>query len=327
MKTNMYTTLMAAVGAVLTVAATPPNVLAAAPSHHAQSPGYYRLKVGDLEITSLYDGGDVFDPHWLIGPKTELNNVATSLLLDNHRLDGADEAFLVNTGKQLILVDAGAGSWWGGPTFGHVIENLKSAGYTADQVDMVLVTHMHADHIGGLTSQDGQRLFPNATVVVAKKESEFWLSRDGAEKAPQELQPWFKMAQAIAAPYVKAGKWHTFSSSDTIAGGTITALSLPGHTPGHVGYQFSSQGENILFWGDLIHAQRVQLAQPEITVVFDMDPDAVVATRLRLLALLSSADIVIAGPHMAFPGLGRVHKDENGYSWAPVVFVGQWKDR
>jgi glyoxylase-like metal-dependent hydrolase (beta-lactamase superfamily II) len=104
-------------------------------------------------------------------------------------------------------------------------------------------------------------------------------------------------------------------------------VPLPGHTPGHMGYEFSSEGQKILFWGDTFHAPRVQLKHPEVTAVFDIDPSAAAASRNRLLSRLASEDIVVAGPHGASPSFGRLHKDRNGYSWAPVVFADQWVER
>jgi glyoxylase-like metal-dependent hydrolase (beta-lactamase superfamily II) len=233
---------------------------------------------------------------------------------------------LVNTGKQVILVDAGAGTWWGAPAFGRLGNSLRSAGYTPEQVDLVLITHLHADHVGGLTTQDGQRVFPNADVFVAKAESDFWLSPENAAKAPKDAQPFFQSAQAIAAPYIKAGKWHTFSGSEAIVDG-MKIVPLPGHTPGHMGYEFASKGQKILFWGDIFHAPRVQLKHPEVTAVFDIDQAAAAATRARLLRALAGEDIVIASPHGAFPSFSRLHKDGDGYSWAPVVFTDQWVQR
>jgi glyoxylase-like metal-dependent hydrolase (beta-lactamase superfamily II) len=303
---------------------TAPNAaLGAAPSHHGQAPGFYRLQVGDLEVMALYDGTGVFDPRWLNGTKATMDGVVKALHEDPHMLDVADTGFLVSTGKQLILVDVGAGTWWGGAAFGRLVGSLRSAGYTPEEINVVLVTHLHPDHVGGLTTQDGKRVFPNADVYVAKTESDFWLSPEIAAKAPKDAQPFFQSAQAIAAPYIKAGKWHTFSGTETIVD-SMQLVPLPGHTPGHTGYEFSSKGQKILFWGDIIHALRVQLQHPEVTAIFDIDPTAAAAARNQLLPKLAREDVLIAGPHMNFPALGRLHQDGSGYSWAPVVFTDQW---
>jgi glyoxylase-like metal-dependent hydrolase (beta-lactamase superfamily II) len=317
----------AALLAALAGSVVGPNpALAAAPQHHDQVPGFYRMKVGDLEVTALLDGSATFDPHWLNGRKVTMDRVEKALHEDPHLLDVGDTGFLVNTGKQLILVDAGAGTWYGGGALGRLAASLRSAGYLPEQVDRVLVTHLHSDHVGGLTTQDGKRVFPNAEVFVSKLESDFWLSPEIAAKAPKDAQPFFQAAQAIAAPYIKAGKWHTFSGSEAIMDG-VKPDSLHGHTPGHTGYEFSSQGQTILFWGDIIHAQIVQLRHPEITAVFDIDPAAAAAMRNQLLPTLAHESVMIAGPHMPFPGIGRLRREANGYVWAPVIFTDQWVER
>ncbi len=300
--------------------------LPAGPQHHDQVPGFYRLIVGDLEVTALFDGTGVFDPHWLNGPKATMDGVVKAMHEYPHLLDVADTGFLVNTGKQLILVDVGAGTWWGGGVFGRLAGSLRSAGYTPEEVDIVLVTHLHSDHVGGLTTQDGKRVFPNADVYVANAESEFWLSPDIAAKAPKDEQPFFQSAQAIAGPYIKAGKWHTFSGSEPIVD-CMELVPLPGHTPGHTGFEFSSRGQRILLWGDIVHALRVQLQHPEVTALFDIDQTAAAATRHQLLAKLAREDVLIAGPHMNFPALGRLREEGSGYGWAPVVFTDQWDKR
>jgi glyoxylase-like metal-dependent hydrolase (beta-lactamase superfamily II) len=325
LKRNSIRLAAALLAALASLVAVPNAALAAAPQSHDQAPGFYRLKVGDLEVTALFDGPAVFDPHWLNGEKT-IDGVLKALHDDPHMLDAADTGYLVNTGKQLILVDAGSGTWFGGGRLGHLGDNLRSAGYTPEEVVIVLVTHLHSDHVGGLTTQDGERVFPNAEVYVAKAESDFWLSPEIAAKAPKDAQPFFQSAQAIAAPYIKADKWHTFSGSEPIVDG-MQLVPLPGHTPGHTGYEFSSMGQKIVFWGDTIHAQRVQLQHPEVTVVFDIDPTAAAATRNQLLPKLAREDVVIAGPHMLFPGLGRLHKEGSGYSWAPGAFTDQWDEK
>ena len=310
LKRNSMRFAAALLAALASFVAGPNAALAAAPQHHDQAPGFYRLKVGDLEVTALYDGTGVFDPHWLNGTKATMDGVVKGLHEDPHMLDVVDTGFLVNTGKQLILVDAGAGAWWGGGVLGRLAGSLRSAGYTPEEVDLVLVTHLHSDHVGGLTTQDGKRVFPNADVYVAKAESDFWLSPDIAAKAPKDAQPFFQSAQAIAAPYIKAGKWHTFSGSEKIVDG-MELVPLPGHTLGMTGYEFSSRGQKVLFLGDIVHALRVQIKHPEVTTVFDIDPTAAAATRNQLLPRL-------AGETAA---LRHLEAWERGNSWWLAIGV------
>jgi glyoxylase-like metal-dependent hydrolase (beta-lactamase superfamily II) len=256
-----------------------------------------------------------------------MDGVVEGLQEDPHMLDVVDSGFLVDTGKQLILVDAGAGTWWGAAALGRLAGSLRSAGYAPEEINIVLLTHLHSDHVGGLTTQDGKRVFPIADVYVAKAESDFWLSPEIAAKAPKDVQPFFKSAQAIAAPYIKAGKWHTFSGSESIVDG-MQLVPSAGHTPGHTGYEFSSKGQKILFWGDIVHAQRVQLQHPEVTAVFDIDQTAAAATRNQLLARLAKENVLIATPHASsFPALGHLRKDGSGYSWVSVVFTDRWDEK
>jgi glyoxylase-like metal-dependent hydrolase (beta-lactamase superfamily II) len=299
---------------------------AGAPQHHDQVPGFYRLQVGDLEVTSLYDGAATFQLGWLNDENGARQRVQSALRENPHVLDVGDTAFLVNTGEHLVLVDTGAGKWFGGGKLGHLLDSMRSAGYAPEQVDRVLITHMHSDHIGGLTTQDGSRVFPYADVFVAKAESDYWLSQANAARAPKEAQQFFQAAKAISAPYIKAGKWHTFSGTETVMEG-VKLVSLQGHTPGHTAYEFSSQGQAILFWGDTVHAQSVQLSDPDITVVFDVDAPTAAETRNQLLQSLARDGTLIAGPHMIFPGLGRLRNLGTGYVWMPVAYTDQWVER
>jgi beta-lactamase superfamily II metal-dependent hydrolase len=159
LKRNSMRFAAALLAALASFVAGPNAAMAASPQHHDQAPGFYRLRVGDLEVTALYDGTGVFDPHWLNGTKATMDGVVQALHEDPHMLDVVDTGFLVNTGKQLILVDAGAGTWWGGGALGRLERSLRSAGYTPEEIDIVLVTHLHSDHVGGLTTQDGKRVF------------------------------------------------------------------------------------------------------------------------------------------------------------------------
>src|SRR5580692_2730017 len=188
LKRNSMRFAAALLAALASFVAVPNVALAAAPQHHDQVPGFYRLKVGDLEVTALFDGAGIFDPHWLNGTKATIDGVVKALHEDPHMLDAVDTGYLVNTGKQLILVDAGSGTWYGGGRLGHLAGNLRSAGYTPEEVDIVLVTHLHSDHTGGLTTPDGKIVFPNADIYVAKADSDFWLSPELAAKAPKDAQ-------------------------------------------------------------------------------------------------------------------------------------------
>jgi glyoxylase-like metal-dependent hydrolase (beta-lactamase superfamily II) len=125
-------------------------------------PGFYRLKVGDLEVTALFDGAAVFDAHWLNGKKVTMDGVVKALHEGPHLLDVVDSGFLVNTGKQLILVDAGAGTWWGGEALGRLAGKPPQRRLHDGRSRLRLVTHLHSDHVGGLTTRDGRRVFPNA---------------------------------------------------------------------------------------------------------------------------------------------------------------------
>jgi glyoxylase-like metal-dependent hydrolase (beta-lactamase superfamily II) len=305
------------------------NSLGQASYRHDQASGFYRVRMGDFEITALYDGAGVFDAHWLHGgdQATVQSNIEESQRIP-HILDATISAFLVNTGKHLILVDAGTGGWYGGPSFGRLVTNLRRAGYTPGQIDLVLLTHLHADHAGGLTTASGNRVFQKATIYVAKADSDFWLSPEVAAKAkaPKEVQEFFHAAQAIAAPYQKTGQWHPFEGSIEIAEG-VTSRPLPGHTPGHTGYQFTSQGRELLIWGDVMHVQGVQLTHPEITVVFDLDGQAASTTRRQLMPSLSARDILVAGSHMSFPAIGRLRQVGESYVWQPVVYTDEWISR
>src|SRR6267142_855941 len=139
LKRNSMGFAAALLAALASVVVGLPPALASAPQHHDQVPGFFRLKVGDLEVTTLFDGPGVFDPHWLNGKKATMDGVAKALHQDPHLLDVADSGFLVNTGKQLILIYAGAGTWWGGEGLGRLAGSLRSAGYTPEEVDLILV--------------------------------------------------------------------------------------------------------------------------------------------------------------------------------------------
>ncbi|QAA93401.1 MBL fold metallo-hydrolase [Pollutimonas thiosulfatoxidans] len=291
------------------------------PQPGTQVPGYYRMVLGEFEATALYDGFVDLDPGLLKGAtEKDIQTLIARMFVPTHAggVQTAVNGFLVNTGDNLILVDAGAAACFG-PTLGNIPANLQASGYETAQVDTVLLTHLHGDHACGITNADGTAVFPNATVYVAKEEAAFWLNADIAAKAPEALQPFFKAAQQAVAPYVAAGKLKKFNPGDPLLPG-VDSHPLPGHTPGHGGYLFSTPKGKLLVWGDVIHSHSVQFARPEVAIEFDVDPQQAIATRRDVLALVSKEALWIAGAHLPFPGLGHVRHDDTGYAWVPVEF-------
>jgi glyoxylase-like metal-dependent hydrolase (beta-lactamase superfamily II) len=292
---------------------------AAAPLRESQAPGFYRTKVGAFEVTALLDATSTFDPHWLRTDSATVQPLAARHLQRPEEMTGTVSAFLINTGSKLILVDTGAGGFWGGPAFGHLGGNLRASGYRAEQIDLVLLTHLHADHVAGLRSPDGKRKFRNATVSMLKADSDFWLSKEIASKAPPEAKEFFDLAQASAKPYLAAGKWKPIESGHEVVPG-IRSRPIAGHTPGHTGYEVTSNGQSLLIVGDAVHVAQVQLERPDIGVVFDVDGPTADKSRAALFEEAARTGQLIGGQHLPFPSLGRLRKEGVGYVWVPLPF-------
>ena len=232
---------------------------AAAPFQKTQVQGFYRTKVGAFEVTALLDGTSTFDAHMLKAQPADLLPLAAKQFQAADKIAGTVSAFLINTGKHLILVDAGTGGFWGGRALGHLTESLRASGYRPEQVDLVLLTHLHADHVGGLRNADGKRKFPNATVTMLQQDSDFWLSKEIASKAPPEAKDFFDLAQASAKPYQAAGKWKAIAPGEEIVPG-VRSRPIVGHTPGHTGYEVTSNGQSLLIVGDAVTSRRFSLS-------------------------------------------------------------------
>lgn len=286
-----------------------------------QVPGFYRLPLGDMEVTALYDGHVALDAKLLKGATAkDIQSLLARMFVDSSKgVQTAVNAYLVNTGKNLVLVDTGASRCFG-PTLGIIGDNIRAAGYEMAQVDTVLITHLHGDHACGLLDAAGKAAFPNATVYVAKDEAAFWLDKDVAAKAPEDAQAFFKMARDAVAPYESAGRLKQFNGGETLLPGIESAPS-PGHTPGHAGYLFSSNGQQLLVWGDVVHSHAVQFARPEVAIEFDVDSKRAIASRKKVFAEAARKKLWIAGAHLPFPGIGHVRQERKGYAWVPVEYA------
>ena len=315
----------------LAVSTTTP-ALAAAPIVGTQAPGFYRMMVGKFEVTVLSDGTHPFPVHkvltQVVGDKgaVPLDQVApgeADALLAESKLavpvEGSINAFLVNTGSKLILIDSGAGSLYG-DCCGHLIDNLKSAGYTPEQVDEIYLTHLHADHVGGI-APDGKMAFKNAIVRVSQVDADYWLSDKNEQSAPKLLNSMFEGDKASLKPYIAAGKFKPFKYGEELSPG-ITPIASPGHTPGHSFFMVESDGEKMLMWGDVVHVAAVQFPNPSITLAYDSDAQMAESEREAIFSDAARKGYWIGAAHISFPGVGHVSANGGHYYWLPANYDG-----
>lgn len=307
-----------ALGGLAVAPLIPSAVHAAAPQVRTQAPGYYRMMLGDFEVTVLSDG-TVPQTIREVATRTTPERVTAQLARDflKDPVETSINAFLINTGTSLVLVDTGSGSFFGPDSGGRLLQNLRAAGYQPEQVDVVLLTHIHSDHSGGLVT-GASRAFPNAILRVHAREADFWLSPENMAKG-QVPRKFFEEARAMVAPYQDAGKLKPFGDKDVPVPG-IRAMPTPGHTPGHCAYVVESRGQRLLLWGDLMHFGPVQLREPAVTVAYDLDPSAAAAQRARVFAEASAHGDLVGLDHQPFPGLGRLGADGKGYRWIPANY-------
>ncbi len=291
---------------------------AAAPMVKTPAPGYFRMMLGDFEITAINDGTvDLPVDKLLQGEKPAAIEAALAKSFLKVPLETSVNTFLINTGSKLVLVDTGAAGLFG-PTLGKFVANLKAAGYQPEQIDEIYVTHMHSDHVGGLAA-GGQRVFPNATVRAQKQESDYWLSQANMDKNPKQADG-FKGAMASLNPYVTAGKYQAFEGDVELTPG-ISSHSGMGHTPGHATYVVQSKGQKLVLIGDLIHVAAVQLHHPEVTIAFDSDQKAAAAARRQAFDAAARGGYLVGAAHLQFPGIGHLAKVGKGYDFIPVNYT------
>lgn len=308
--------LLALAGLALAGGATQAN----APLAKGQAPGWYRMKVGDFEVTALLDGTlEMPIDQSLTNTKPEKVKKALAAAFLKSPIECSFNAYLVNTGTKLVLIDAGAAGLMG-PTLGKLIANLRASGYKPEQVDEIYITHMHGDHIGGILAGD-KAAFPNAVVRTAKAESDYWLSPTAMEKAPEAAKGFLKAAVAALKPYIAAGKHKPFEGADVELVPGVRAIATPGHTPGHTVYAIESNGEKMVFWGDLMHVAAVQFPDPAVTVQFDSDAKAAAPQRKKQFADAAAKGYWAAAAHISFPGIGHLRAEGAGYVWIPANYT------
>ncbi len=286
----------------------------------AQAPGYYRLKVGALEVTILNDATGALPAKMYSGDLAGAEKMLEAAFAP--KKEEAPTSFnqwLINDGKKLLLVDTG----WSngiGAAGGHLPKNLAAAGVDPADIDDVVITHVHIDHVQGLLTPDKKVAFPNATVHVDAKEYAWWT--EGDIKPPDGKPFWkdfFEIGRTALKPYADAGKVQTFKDGAELLPG-VTAVTAPGHTVGHTMIRVSSNNDQLLLWTDIVHSATLQFPEPERSIVFDLDPAQAIATRKKVMDMVSNDKLLIAGTHIPFPGVGHVAKAASGYAFVPLLW-------
>jgi glyoxylase-like metal-dependent hydrolase (beta-lactamase superfamily II) len=291
---------------------------AVAPQALTQAPGFYRYKVGDIEMTVVNDGvsrmpiGDDFVRNV---PKAEVNAALEALFMEKDIYAGPYNPLVINTGKQLALVDTGtgeAGFKSSGGINGRLLLSLAAAGIDPGAIDVVILSHFHGDHINGVIKADNRLAFPNAEILVPEGEQKFWMD-DGemSRAATPRIDATFKNARRVMTAEVLKRVRPYQMGKDVIPG--VLAVSTPGHTPGHCSHVVSSGSKAVYVQADVTHAPFLFARHPGWHFMLDVDPVAAEATRRRVYDMLVADRMLVEGFHYPFPAVGHVEKSGDGY--------------
>lgn len=279
-------------------------------------PSVYRVKLGAFEVTTILDGSVQMDgPAGTFGtnqPEGDVKKFAADNFLPETRMENSFTPVIVNTGQEVILFDTGNGAARR-PDAGKLAATLDIAGLKADQISIVVITHCHGDHIGGLM-ESGNPSFPKARYVIGQAEYDFWSSKDRLS-GPTEAGA--KLVQSNVVPLAEK---MTFlqPGQDVVTG--ITSIDASGHTPGMLAFNIESQGKRIVLIADTTNHFVMSLQKPEWHVRFDMDKEKGIATRKRILDMLATEKAAFTGYHMPFPAIGYVERVGDAFRWVAHTY-------
>lgn len=265
-------------------------------------------RIGDIDVTVLTDGATTFDA--ALFPEADPAHIAALLQAAGESAIRTNfNASILRTGGQVVLVDTGPRDLFG-PDCGNLPAALVEARVDPAEVQTLFLTHLHPDHAAGAINGAGQAIFANAELMLMEAEQAFWLDDARFAGADDMVKAWQQLAKGVLAAY--GDRLRLIKGEGQIAPG-VTAVPLPGHTPGHAGYRVASGGAQMMHVGDIVHAQMLQLADPEISVVFDIDGPAARVARKRLLDEVATDGILCTGGHFLRPALARILRDGAGY--------------
>ncbi len=292
--------------AALPFAAAATPVLAAGAETKANSTIAKSFQLGDFTVTTLLDGSLPRDGAKEIfgggASDEEFAKVSAENFIPADKAQFFFTPTLVDTGSERVLFDTGLGQ-------GGIQTALADAGVTPDQIDVVVLTHMHPDHIGGMTTEDAAT-FTNARYVTAAPEYDFWAAQDAGNR----------VGDLVAAKVTPMAEKITFieDGGDVVSG--VTAMAAFGHTPGHMVYHLESNGQRLILTADLANHYVWSFAHPEWEVRFDMDKAAATQARRDVLGLLAADMVPMIGYHMPFPAAGYVETRGDGFRFVPVSY-------
>jgi glyoxylase-like metal-dependent hydrolase (beta-lactamase superfamily II) len=313
----------ATMGATLASGLVADDAHARAPLAKSQVAYFYRFPLGEFQATVVSDG-----PLALGKPADSMKGVAeaelTKALSDNFLPTDSivleQNVLVLNTGKRLAMFDSGMGSSrMFGTTTGRLLASLREAGIRPGDIDDIICTHAHIDHVGGLADAKGRRLFPNATIHISQADFDFWT--DEKKVDDKAVGAFVKHARLNLLPYKGRTKFVT-DGKEVIPG--VTAMSAPGHTVGHTIYLIQSAGKTMAFTGDITHHQILLTERPRTEFAYDSDPKAAVATRLKVFDMLAKDRIPMMAYHFPWPGfgyLGRQGADSYRFFAQPMTIV------
>ena len=306
--------------ALLAGAALTPPAAARAPSATAQGSGVYRYNLGSYQLTALYDGVwyvPIDEKFVRNASSAEVNGALAAAFLPPKILPISFTALLVNTGAKLVLIDTGTAGQIA-DTAGSLLDNFKAAGIDPKAVDTILISHFHPDHIDGIKTKDGAKIFPNAEVVVPEPEWDFWMNDANMSKAEGAVKRYFLNARRIFKDIARDVR--RFEPGNEVAPG-IVSVAAYGHTPGHTAFAIHSGNQSMLAMSDTVRNPYLFARHPDWQPAFDMDGPQAVETRRRMLDRVAADRMLIEAYHFPFPACGHIAKTASGYEFVPT----EWK--